>query len=55
MDKGLWTLVVTVLSEITDYTQISKCTALVYFGMVEECPGLGGDSKELRPMSTFSG
>jgi hypothetical protein len=31
--------------------QISKCTAVVYFGVAEECPGLGKDSKEMMPVN----
>lgn len=41
VDKGLWTLVVIVLSEIMEETQTSKCAALVYFGMAEEWSGWG--------------
>lgn len=39
MDKGLWTLVVIVLSEIMEESQTSKRAALVYFGMAEERSG----------------
>lgn len=53
LDKGLWTLVVTTSSKIMEQAQLGKYAASVYFGMAEECRGVGEDSRELMLASTF--